>query len=331
MIDNEKIFIPTATIGLIDAGTLLQKLDLNSVDLIFTDFPYESLDKYRAIGTTTRLKDSWFPSIPNSDMEFYFKHMKRVLKNNSHFYFMTDSETMFFAKEVGERYFKFWKPIVWDKVTRGMGYHYPNQTEFILFFEKGKRKLNYNGVPDTIKLQDKTITNSYDDFQRAAFRYIENNAGDDGHDLKLMIREIISSMQKESSVIVTEKRIFEKRMINGRKISSKEKYPTRKPVPLIAKFIQESSNERELVLDPFMGSGSTMEACLKLNRNFIGGDILEHALEYSVARLIKLHNEGLKFQVDFINPENQLPYYHTLRAAGVRVVNVLGAHLDGSI
>jgi site-specific DNA-methyltransferase (adenine-specific) len=51
------------------------------------------------------------------------------------------------AEEAG---FKFWKPLVWDKKTIGMGYHYRARYEFILFFEKGKRRLNDLGVSDVI-------------------------------------------------------------------------------------------------------------------------------------------------------------------------------------
>ena len=50
---------------------------------------------------------------------------------------------MFVAKPEAERAgFRFWKPLVWDKRTIGMGYHYRARYEFILFFEKGKRRLS---------------------------------------------------------------------------------------------------------------------------------------------------------------------------------------------
>jgi site-specific DNA-methyltransferase (adenine-specific) len=55
--------------------------------------------------------------------------------------------------------FKFWKPIIWDKVSIGMGYHYRSRYEFVMFFEKGKRKLNDLSVPDI--LQAKRIRNKY--------------------------------------------------------------------------------------------------------------------------------------------------------------------------
>jgi site-specific DNA-methyltransferase (adenine-specific) len=60
---------------------------------------------------------------------------------------------MFVAKPEGERAgFRFWKPLVWDKRTIGMGYHYRARYEFILFFEKGKRRLNDLGIADIISV-----------------------------------------------------------------------------------------------------------------------------------------------------------------------------------
>ena len=74
-----------------------------------------------------------------------------MLKRNTHFYLFCDAETMFVAKPEAERAgFKFWKPLVWDKKTIGMGYHYRARYEFILFFEKGKRRLNDLGIADVI-------------------------------------------------------------------------------------------------------------------------------------------------------------------------------------
>ena len=132
-----------------DALLALSEMADASVDLIVTDIPYESLEKHRKIGTTTRLKKDWFDIFPNDLIPQLFSEMYRVLKKNSHLYFFCDSDTMFFAKPIGESAgFKFWKPIVWDKVCMGMGYHYRAQCEFILFFEKGKLKMNTNSSCD---------------------------------------------------------------------------------------------------------------------------------------------------------------------------------------
>lgn len=140
-----------------DAVQWLRTLADTSVDLILTDPPYESIEKHRAVGTTTRLKHSkassndWFQVFPNSRFTELFVEIYRVLKNNRHFYLFCDHETMFVAKPLAERAgFRFWKPLVWDKMKIGLGYHYRARYELILFFEKGKRKLNDLGVPDII-------------------------------------------------------------------------------------------------------------------------------------------------------------------------------------
>ncbi|CAM2932975.1 DNA-methyltransferase [Moritella viscosa] len=150
----------------LDAVDWLKTLPSESIDLVITDPPYESLEKHRKIGTTTRLKNSasssnqWFRIFPNSDFPALIEQIYRVLKKNSHFYLFCDQETMFVIKPIAEDFgFKFWKPIVWDKCAIGMGYHYRARYEFILFFEKGKRKLHDLGMPDV--LQEKRVWRGY--------------------------------------------------------------------------------------------------------------------------------------------------------------------------
>ncbi|MBZ4423383.1 DNA methyltransferase [Myxococcus sp. RHSTA-1-4] len=142
----------------LDAIKWLRELPSASVDLAITDPPYESLEKHRAVGTTTRLKHSkassndWFQIFPNARFPELFAEFYRVLKRNSHLYLFCDPETAFIAKPLAEEAgFKFWKPLIWDKKTIGMGYHYRARYEFVLFFEKGKRKLHDLGVPDIIE------------------------------------------------------------------------------------------------------------------------------------------------------------------------------------
>lgn len=57
--------------------------------------------------------------------------------------------------------------------------------------------------------------------------------------------------------------------------ADKKKYghPTIKPMPLIERLIRNSSTEEQIVLDPFAGSGTTLAAAKKLNRNYIGFEI----------------------------------------------------------
>ncbi len=211
-----------------DAVDWLRSLKSGSLDLLITDPPYESLEKHRAIGTTTRLKKSkassneWFDIFPNSRFEELFCEVHRTLKKNAHFYLFCDQETMFVAKPIAEQVgFKFWKPLVWDKCKIGMGYHYRARYEFVLFFEKGKRKLNDLGIPDVISAP---------------------------------------------------------RVING--------YPTEKPISVADVLVRQSSEEGELVADPFAGSGSSGVAALRNGRGFWGNDLAKLAINTSRERLL---------------------------------------------
>ena len=68
-----------------DAVQWLGGLPNESVDLLITDPPYESLEKHRAIGTTTRLKVSagssnpWFTVFPNSRFAELFAEVHRFI------------------------------------------------------------------------------------------------------------------------------------------------------------------------------------------------------------------------------------------------------------
>lgn len=63
-------------------------------------------------------------------------------------------------------------------------------------------------------------------------------------------------------------------------------YPTQKPVALLERIIKASSNEGDLVLDPFCGCGTTIHAAEKLNRKWIGIDITHLAIGLIRRRLI---------------------------------------------
>jgi site-specific DNA-methyltransferase (adenine-specific) len=210
-----------------DAVTWLETLPASSVDLMITDPPYESLEKHRAIGTTTRLKESkassnqWFQIFPNTRFPDLFFQVFRVLKKDAHFYLFTDPETAFIAKPTAEAAgFKFWKPLIWDKRSIGMGYHYRARYEMVLFFEKGKRRLNDRGIADVIEVP---------------------------------------------------------RVRNG--------YPSEKPIRVAEILVGQSTEPGDLVVDPFMGSGSTGVAALKLDRRFAGNDISPEAIALCRQRL----------------------------------------------
>ena len=65
-------------------------------------------------------------------------------------------------------------------------------------------------------------------------------------------------------------------------------YPTQKPDPLLERIINASSNKDDIVLDSFMGSGTTQAVAMKLGRRFIGADINLGAVQISAKRLLSV-------------------------------------------
>ena len=65
-------------------------------------------------------------------------------------------------------------------------------------------------------------------------------------------------------------------------------YPTQKPIILLEQIIKLVTDEGDLVLDPFAGSGTTLVAAKMLNRNYLGFDISKDAVELTNSRLEEL-------------------------------------------
>lgn len=134
-----------------DAVGWLSRLAPEGVDCIITDPAYESLEKHRSVGTTTRLTGEWFSIFRNERFPEFFQQCWRVLRNDRHLYVMADQETQRIITPMAEAVgFRWWKWLVWDKQAIGMGYHYRARHELVGFFEKGKRRLNDLGMPDVL-------------------------------------------------------------------------------------------------------------------------------------------------------------------------------------
>lgn len=76
-------------------------------------------------------------------------------------------------------------------------------------------------------------------------------------------------------------------------------YPTQKPVGLLRRIIETSSNPGDIVLDPFCGCGTTVEAAQHLDRQWIGIDIAIHAIKVIEAR-IKDRVGEVKYKIEGI-------------------------------
>lgn len=68
-------------------------------------------------------------------------------------------------------------------------------------------------------------------------------------------------------------------------------HPAEKPIELLKRFIKVSSKENDVVLDCFMGSGTTGVACKELNRNFIGIEIKEEYFNIAKRRIEENNEE----------------------------------------
>ena len=86
-----------------------------------------------------------------------------------------------------------------------------------------------------------------------------------------------------------------RRLINGRrdpnvlefKKTQNQLHPTQKPVDMTEYLIEKFSDEGDLILDPFMGSGTTGIACINTNRNFIGMELDVSYFEVAKGRIGK--------------------------------------------
>lgn len=226
-----------------DAFEWLRKIPDGEVDLVLTDFPYASLEKHRATGTTTRLSKSkassneWFGVIPNSRLPELCAEYYRVLKPATHCYLFCDDETSDpLRKAAVDAGFYCWKRLVWNKQAMGMGYHYRAQYEFILFLEKGKSKW----IPEEGKVFHGT-------------RQLKNRG----------VADVLSATR----------------------IKSADAYPTEKPLSILETLVLNSTEEGELVVDPFMGSGVAGEAAISNNRYFWGCDLSPTSIAHTKRRL----------------------------------------------
>jgi len=82
-------------------------------------------------------------------------------------------------------------------------------------------------------------------------------------------------------------------------------HPTQKPVDLIKFLVEKSSNEGEIVLDPFMGSGTTAIACESSGRNWIGIEIDDTIVARAKDRIASFRQMGEPTKGEFIPKENE--------------------------
>lgn len=135
---------------------------------------------------------------------------------------------------------------------------------------------------------DKNVQELLNEATKAGFResnilvWIKNNATPNRYYMKNL--EFILFLYKGSAKPINN--MGSKCAVEVKNINGKDKlHPTEKPIELLEQYIKNSSLEKDWVLDPFMGSGSTGVACLNTNRNFIGFELDKKYFEIAKERL----------------------------------------------
>ena len=237
--------MPKITLQQGDCLELLKDLPDGSVDFILTDPPY---------GTTACKWDTVIPFEP------MWSELKRVIKPNGAIALFGSEPFSSALRMSNIKQFKYdW---VWDTVNKVTGYFnakrkpLTNHEIISIFF---KKPCLYNPQPRKVNYKTRKFNNNKSD------NYATGNNIDNGRLIKKGYpRSIIS--------------------IKG-KMTSNQRHPTQKPVPLLEYLIKTYTLENETVLDFTMGSGSTGVACKNLNRDFIGFELDEKYFSIAEERI----------------------------------------------
>lgn len=92
-------------------------------------------------------------------------------------------------------------------------------------------------------------------------------------------------------------------------------YPTQKPEALLERVLQASSNEGDMILDPFCGCGTTIAAAERLKRRWVGIDITHLAISLIRHRLRHAYGDGIGKTYEVVGEPVSVPDAATLAAA----------------
>lgn len=240
-----------------DALRALDKMPDECVDLMIVDPPYN---------LTKNFGSSVFKEMKNDDyakwLDKWLKKTVRVLKNNASVYICADWKTSIAIPYVAGKYFVLQNRISWEREKgRGANNNWKNCLEDIWFFTKTK---DYKFYLDRVKML-RPVVAPYRDGKGKPKDWFEEG------EQKLRFTHP-SNVWTDISVPFWS-------------MSENTNHPTQKPEKLIAKLILASSDEGDIVLDPFVGSGTTAVVAKKLGRRFIG---IEKEKEYVALALTRL-------------------------------------------
>ena len=255
---------------------ILKKMPECSVDLIYLDPPFFTQREFKT--NVASFNDRWDGITAYCFfMQPRLVELHRVLKDTGSLFLHCDHRTNYrlrgiLNKVFGEKNFR--NEIIWCYENGGAsGKTYSHKHDTIYFFSKTK---DYNFYPERIKEIRAT-----ESLKRSLYKGARNGPlGLYRYPLDVFKIPSIPYMSKE-----------------------RVGWPTQKPLALLEKIIKGSSNEGDLVLDPFCGSGTTCVASYRLKRKWIGIDLNEQARDIVNSRL-KKEISG-QTNTDFISEQNQ--------------------------
>lgn len=232
----------------LDCLDFLSQVDRNSVSLAVIDPPYNMS------------KADWDTFDSHNDfLKFTYKWIDAILPklktNGSLYIFNTPFNSTFILQYLLSKKMVFQNWITWDK-RDGLGNSkrkYSNGQETILFFTKSNQHIfNYNDIRVPYESTDRIKHASEKGILKNGKRWFPNPKG---------------RFCGEVWHITSERH---KRKVNGK--VQKMGHLTPKPLDLIERIIKASSKKGDLVLDCFVGSGTTAVAAQRLERNFLCSD-----------------------------------------------------------
>ena len=259
-------------------------------------------------------------------MSIRLLEIQRILKDSGSVYLHCDSTMSHYLKLMldcifGEKNFR--NEIVWKRTSRGFkgSQHkarcYNVNTDIIYFYSKKPNSyFNMSQVLEaykpgyiekTYRLKDEKgayyLDNAFN--RRGAparpnLCYTYNGITPPYESGWMIGLKKMQALEKEGEIITTEQTIKRKIRpkegtirnnlwddINNPQGKQSTGYPTQKPLTLLERIIKASSNEGDMVLDPFCGCATTCVAAEKLNRQWIGVDVGEKAHQFVKDRLVK--------------------------------------------
>jgi site-specific DNA-methyltransferase (adenine-specific) len=221
--------------------------------------------------------------------------MKRLMKPSASIFLHCDQTMSHYIKVLMDQIFgiaNFRNEIIWHYSgwNKKLKDHFESRTDSILFYAKKPRFQIFNSyaIPWESKEQYLKIRKQKLLKDEDGREYVLSDAGD-GNRTKRYLDEAMQYGRPIDNLWNLDK-------INN---SSNERlgYPTQKPLELLERIIEASSNSEGIVLDPFCGCGTTIDAAQKLNRHWIGIDITHLAITLIKYRLAEKYGSSCNYEV----------------------------------